>query len=96
MKSSKLVRFFILFDLTILVLLIPFLLLNKEKVVLNESIRALSGRDFVELSNGFVHYELDGPAEGELVVLVHGFSVPSYIWEPTLEGLIAELLINFS
>lgn len=55
MKSSKLVRFFILFDLTILVLLIPFLLLNKEKVVLNESIRALSGRDFVELSNGFVH-----------------------------------------
>ncbi len=90
MKSKRLLRFFILFDIVILVLLLPFLLLNKEKAVLNENIRSLSGRDFVELSHGYVHYELSGPVDGDLVVLVHGFSVPSYIWDPTVEGLVGE------
>lgn len=90
MKSKKLLRIFIIFDLVILALLLPFLLLNKEKIDLNDYIRAMSGRDFVELSKGFVHYELVGPDDGELVVLVHGFSVPSYIWDPTKFGLVGQ------
>ncbi len=90
MKNNKLLRFFILFDLFVLVLLLPFLLLNKEKIDLNDGIRAMSGREFVELSDGYVHYDLQGPQEGELVVLVHGFSVPSYIWEPTIIGLVEQ------
>ena len=88
MKSKKLLRVFIIFDLVILALLLPYLLLNKEKIDLNDGIRAMSGRDFVKLSDGYVHFELAGPDEGELVVLVHGFSVPSYIWEPTKFGLV--------
>jgi pimeloyl-ACP methyl ester carboxylesterase len=90
MKSKKLLRTFILFDLVILMVLLPYLLLNKEKVEINEDLRSMSGGDFVELSEGFVHYELTGPADGELVVLVHGFSVPFYIWDPTVTGLVDE------
>jgi pimeloyl-ACP methyl ester carboxylesterase len=30
------------------------------------------------------HYEVAGPADGRVAVLVHGFSVPAYIWDPTL------------
>ena len=90
MESKKLIRFFILFDLVILVLLIPFLLLNKEKAEINDSLRSMSKNNFVELSEGFVHYELSGPANGELVVLVHGFSVPAYIWDSTVVGLVDE------
>lgn len=37
-----------------------------------------------------MHYELSGPANGELVVLVHGFSVPAYIWDSTVVGLVDE------
>lgn len=43
--------------------------------------------EFIELSNGVVHYHLMGPTEAPLVVLVHGFSVPSYVWEPTAAAL---------
>ena len=44
---------------------------------------------FVELDGGHCYYELGGPApvesEQALLVLVHGFSVPSYIWDPTFQ-----------
>ncbi|HIF40450.1 MAG TPA: alpha/beta fold hydrolase [Planctomycetes bacterium] len=44
---------------------------------------------FVELDGGHCYYELGGPASEEseqaLLVLVHGFSVPSYIWDPTFQ-----------
>lgn len=34
-----------------------------------------------------MHYEIGGPLDGEMVVLVHGFSVPAYIWDSTFEFL---------
>jgi pimeloyl-ACP methyl ester carboxylesterase len=39
------------------------------------------------LSNGVVHYELTGSEDAPVVVLVHGFSVPCYVWDPTFEAL---------
>jgi pimeloyl-ACP methyl ester carboxylesterase len=35
------------------------------------------------------HYELAGPKDAHTVVLVHGFSVPFYIWDPTFDALTA-------
>ena len=63
---------------------IPFLSENKE---LNEATRAHVPGNFVLLSDGYTHYELDGPEDGHTVVLVHGFSVPYFIWDPTFEFL---------
>jgi pimeloyl-ACP methyl ester carboxylesterase len=63
----------------------PFLGEDKE---LNEMTRreADSGA-FITLSAGVTHYELDGPEDGEVVVLIHGFSVPYFIFDPTFEFL---------
>ena len=36
-----------------------------------------------------MHYELSGPRSARVVVLVHGFSVPSFIWDPTYRFLVA-------
>jgi pimeloyl-ACP methyl ester carboxylesterase len=47
---------------------------------------AVSGAT-VALSEGRTYYELAGPEDGRLVVLVHGFSVPSFIWDPTFAAL---------
>lgn len=44
---------------------------------------------FVELPDGVVHYELAGPESGQTVVLVHGFSVPYFLWDPTFDALVA-------
>ena len=43
--------------------------------------------DYVKLDHGWVHYEILGPLDGSLVLLVHGFSVPCYIWDPIIHAL---------
>ena len=39
--------------------------------------------DFVKLSAGYTYYEFENQASDTLLVMVHGFSVPSYIWDST-------------
>jgi pimeloyl-ACP methyl ester carboxylesterase len=70
-----------------LCLLILYRLSDLEKITLNDQVRADLLGQFVKLPLGVVHYELAGPDEAPTVVLVHGFSVPYYIWDPTFEAL---------
>ncbi len=56
---------------------------------LDDAARAAASGQFVQLSDGMTHYELAGPEDGPPVTLVHGFSVPSYIWDPTFAALAA-------
>lgn len=58
--------------------------LQFEYKEVNQSFRdSIGANSFVELKDGFTYYELGGPESGEMIVLVHGFSVPSYIWDST-------------
>lgn len=50
---------------------------------LDQNAKNEGGGTFVQLDQGMVHYYLEGPENAPLVVLIHGFSVPSYVWEPT-------------
>jgi len=45
---------------------------------------------FIALPEGRVYYEITGPPDGQLVVLIHGFAVPSFIWDPTFHVLAEE------
>lgn len=58
-----------------------------ETKELNDEARREIGGSFIRLSNGYTHYELGGPVDGKCVVLVHGFSVPYFIWDPTFNAL---------
>lgn len=42
--------------------------------------------NFKRLSNGYTYYELSNPDADTVLVLVHGFSVPSYIWDSTFRA----------
>lgn len=42
---------------------------------------------FVRLSHGLTHYEIDGPENGLVVIFVHGFSVPYYMWDHNFHAL---------
>lgn len=71
----------------------PFPLFESKQ--LNDQARSAADGSFVQLTDGVTHYELsnDSPLpEGglgvrETVVLVHGFSVPYFIFDPTFDFL---------
>ena len=65
----------------------PFPYLD-EALELNETTRRAAGGSFIALSNGVTHYELSGDSRGKTVVLVHGFSVPYFIFDLTFEFLV--------
>jgi pimeloyl-ACP methyl ester carboxylesterase len=60
---------------------------NPETRVLDDGARSGAPGKFVRLSDGMTHYQVDGPDNGRVVVLAHGFSVPSYIWDSTAAAL---------
>lgn len=60
---------------------------NPEVAVLDAAARVNAQGRFVPLSGGMTHYEVTGPDTGRVVVLVHGFSVPAYIWDSTFTAL---------
>jgi pimeloyl-ACP methyl ester carboxylesterase len=54
---------------------------------LDDAARKSTAGSFVRLSAGFTHYETANAGGGQPTVLVHGFSVPYFIWDPTFEAL---------
>ena len=60
---------------------------NPETRALDDAARRSAPGKFVRLTDGMTHYQVDGPDTGRVVVLAHGFSVPSYIWDSTAADL---------
>ncbi len=62
---------------------------NPETKPLDDAARAHAPGHFVRLADGVTHYDVAGPDSARTVVLVHGFSVPAYIWDSTATALAA-------
>ena len=61
-----------------------------ESLEITDDIRAVQLGNFVKISDGTVYYELGGPKDGEIVVLIHGLITPLFCWDPTFEMLTNE------
>jgi pimeloyl-ACP methyl ester carboxylesterase len=72
----------------ILVLALPYFIPDLETTSLDEPTRRELGGSFIQLSDGYTHYRLEGPIGGPPVVLIHGFSVPLFNWDHTVPALI--------
>lgn len=66
---------------------VAFLVRNPERSSIDAAARQQAPGKFVQLSDGATHYDVSGPDSGRTVVLVHGFSVPMYIWDSTVTAL---------
>lgn len=67
---------------------------DQEKLKLDDAARQSAetrafGGSYIRLGAGVTHYELAGPKDAPTVVLVHGFSVPYFVWDPVFEALTA-------
>ena len=94
MQQQKMIKsllriFGALFLLAAAALIAAWFYFDEEHTLLDAGIREQFNETFIKLPGGVVHYEFGGPNGGEIVVLVHGFSVPAYIWDPTFEALTA-------
>ncbi len=60
---------------------------NPETDTLDVRARTNVPGQFGGLVNGVTHFDIGGPDSARTVVLVHGFSVPLYIWDSTFFAL---------
>ncbi len=60
---------------------------DRESGEITADVRKGVSGQFIGLTVGTVHYELLGPPNGRVVVLVAGFSIPYYLWDHTAEPL---------
>ena len=82
-------RLLLILAIVLLLLSMLYLFVGNESLTVTPASRAALPGEFIELSQDFTHYELSGEAGAPLVVLVHGFSVPYYVWDPTAAALSA-------
>lgn len=78
----------------LLIMLMSYWAAGRARPVLDAAMRADLVRlglahAFIELQDGTVHYRLEGPAGGPLIVLIHGFSIPSFVWDDYFAPLTA-------
>jgi pimeloyl-ACP methyl ester carboxylesterase len=60
-----------------------------ETINKDESFRAsIKTGNFAKLSSGYTYFEYANPNADTTIVMVHGFSVPSYIWDSTFNAAI--------
>lgn len=72
----------------LIIVLIPFITGNLEKETLNQQTRATLDGSFIELADGFTHYELKGPENGKTIILVHGNAAPYFTWDNNIDALV--------
>jgi len=60
----------------------------KKDKQFRESITKRWKGSFIQLDDGYTYFEQANSKAKEHIILVHGFSVPSYIWEPTYQEAI--------
>jgi len=72
-----------------LLIIMPFPYREETKFI-NDEVRAAADGAFIALPHGFTHYELSNPESSETVVLIHGFSVPYFLFDTTFDFLTQE------
>jgi pimeloyl-ACP methyl ester carboxylesterase len=60
---------------------------DPERLELDDAARRTASGQFARLGDGYTHYDIGGPADGPVVVLAAGATVPYYIWDPTFMAL---------
>jgi len=71
-----------------IIVIMPLIVGNLEKEELNEHTRSQLDGDFIELSGGITHYELQGKENGRTIVLVHGNAAPYVTWDNNFDALV--------
>jgi pimeloyl-ACP methyl ester carboxylesterase len=70
--------------------MIRYFLAHGETARLDDAARTTLRGSFVGLFEGVTHYELAGPDDGQLIVLIPGITIPLFYWDRLVEPLHAQ------
>jgi len=76
-----------LLGVLLIAILGPYVASDREVRSLDTATRKALGGRYVTLPGGVVHYELTGPTDGPLVVLLHGGTIPFFTWDAQVPAL---------
>ena len=68
--------------------IVPYFACDGERKSLEGADRADLPGKMAKLSLGATYYEQGGPSSGKPVILIHGLTIPNYLWETTFEDLV--------
>lgn len=57
--------------------------------LMNKEARSFAPGKFVKLPKGVTHFAWHGPADGPVLICIHGLTTPSFVWLGMLRGLTA-------
>ncbi len=83
MRSRAVRRVIAVLAIVLIAATVAYFVRNPEHETLDAAARAGADGKFVSLADGVTHFDVSGPDTGRVAVLVHGFSVPYYIWDST-------------
>jgi pimeloyl-ACP methyl ester carboxylesterase len=92
MKKVKIILFSLvtLTVLTSIGMYIFYKVKNVETKPMDAEARKNTSGQFIQLTGGITHYEIAGSDTAKTIILVHGFSVPAYIWGATFDSLVQQ------
>jgi pimeloyl-ACP methyl ester carboxylesterase len=92
MKKVKitLLSLFALIALVFIGFYIFYVIKNVETKTMDAEARKNTSGQFIQLTAGITHYEIAGADTAKAIILVHGFSVPTYIWGATFDSLVQQ------
>jgi pimeloyl-ACP methyl ester carboxylesterase len=73
--------------LLVVVAVIAYVWAIESKEVLDAVARKEAPGGFTRLPAGTVHFEMSGPPDGPTVVLIHGLTTPSFVWDHNVQAL---------
>jgi len=65
-----------------------YMVADREVNDLDDAARKSLGGTYVALGDGVTSYELTGPCDGPVVVLIHGATIPAWDWDFQMDDLI--------
>lgn len=76
----------------LLIMLVSYWAAGRAKPALDAALRSALQKQgfahsFIDLPDGTVHYRLEGPANGPVVLFVHGFSLPAFVFDDYVKPL---------
>jgi len=75
--------------LVLAAVVVPYIYAGWSELPFDDEARSAAPGEFVNLTDGKLHYLWQGPENGEVVVMVHGVSVPNYVFVQAADALVA-------